>query len=303
MKVLVTGASGFLGKECVKQFLDAGDQVITTDKIGNVDIVGDLSDHNFVANLPNVDVVINCAAVQYVTKNIPFFNRNQFFEKNNVLAAANVSHRYGDGKCHFVHVGTSMMYKQGGHQDYTTDSPMLGDGVYSESKLRAQVYINTIPNVATVIPCIIGGEGREGLFRGFINSIKKFRLVVFPGKGEHKINMIHVSDVASLILKVSKVRASGFFNAAAHEPLSIRQWVDEICDELAVSQVTQIPVPLLPVKILVWLSRYRILAREQLLMLEMPHVLCIKESLAIGWTPRFTNAQIARDIAKYIDKQ
>lgn len=302
MRVLITGAAGFLGKHCVKQFVNQAYVVVTTDKIGDVDLQGDLTNPEFTASLPDVDVVVNCAAVQYVTKDIPFIFRKRFFDKNNIEASRNLSQRYRYSQVHFIHVGTSMMYKQTGQDRYDTASAMSGEGVYSLSKIAAQEFINTLPKAATVIPCIIGGEGREGLFTSFVSLMKKYGLVIFPGKGTHPVSMVHVEDVASLIVLIANTGAVGFFNAAAPEPLSICQWIDEIKDELGIKRVSKIPLPLLPIKLLSRLCGYRLLAKEQLLMLEAPHVLSIDESLAIGWQPKYNNSKIVRDIAIYIDR-
>ena len=302
MQVLITGAAGFLGRECMKQFKDKGYQVISTDKAGIVDLIGDLADKTFVETLPDVPVVVNCAAVQYVSKDLPLLYRQRFFKKNNIDTARNLSERYKSASTHFIHVGTSMMYKQTGQAYYDSHSEKSGSGVYSLSKLQAQTFIDQIPNAATVIPCIIGGEGREGLFRGFVNLMKKYGIVIFPGRGDHKIHMVHVVDVASLIIQIASVHACGFYNAAAPEPLSIRQWIAEIKDELGIKRVIPIAIPLLPVKWLSQLLAYRLLASEQLLMLKLPHVLTIDESLAIGWQPQFSNAKIARDIAAHINR-
>src|SRR3990167_7304049 len=106
MRVLITGAAGFLGKECVRQFSERAHQVITTDRAGPVDLPGDLADAAFAASLPDVDAVVNCAAVQYVTKDLPFFFREAFFQRNNVLAAKNLCARYRNGATHFVQVGS-----------------------------------------------------------------------------------------------------------------------------------------------------------------------------------------------------
>ncbi len=295
-KVLITGAAGFLGSECVKRFREAGYDVISTDKNGNVDIVGDLSDGLFVASLPTADIFVNCAAVQYVTKDMPLFFRKKFFEKNNIIVAENLS-KHLSSETHLIHVGTSMMYIQDGSEHIEHVSKMLGDGVYSHSKYLAQQSINLVKGSATVIPCIIGGKGREGLFRPFVKMLNTFGCVVFPGDGDHPIHMVHVYDVANLILKIAETQSSGFFNAASPNPLSIRGWVQEIVIALGLFNVKVITLPLPPFFFLSKLFGYRLLAREQLLMLQNKHVLSTERALSIGWKPLYNNAQIAKDIA------
>jgi nucleoside-diphosphate-sugar epimerase len=194
-----------------------------------------------------------------------------------------------------------MMYEQNGSAIYRTDSSMAGQGVYSRSKLAAQAYVNSLPNPkATIIPCIIGGVGREGLFRPLVTMIKKRGVAVFPGTGRHRIGMVHVEDVASLIGRVVDGRLSGLFNAAAPDPLSIEEWIDEIGTELALARIRRFRLPLTPIHAFSAFTGFRVLAREQLLMLAQPHVLGIEESLETGWQPRYSNAQIVRDIARHI---
>jgi len=303
MNVLILGAAGFLGKRCVAQFQAKNYEVMTSDNHGLVDFIGDLSSEDFAMTLPDADVIVNCAAVQYVSTDIPLIFRNDYFYKNNVLTAKNLYERYRNANSRFVHVGTSMMYRQDGSQIYSIQSAMSGDGVYSQSKMQAQFFINQLPNVATVIPCIIGGEGREGLFNNFVKMIKKKNSVIFPGKGNHQISMVHVDDVASLIMLLAEKSVGGFYNAAAPDPLSISNWIDEITAELEIGsgKVRKISLPLAPIQLLSAIFGYRLLAKEQLLMLKMPHVLSIKESLELGWRPAFTNANIVRDIARHIN--
>lgn len=301
MKILITGANGFLGKEAVKKLTCQDNIILTTDMHGDMDLVGDLSDINFVNNLPEVDVVVHCAAVQYVSKNLPLLFRKKYFYENNVVATKNLCNKYKASNPHFINVATSMMYKQTGDHAYTTSSAMLGEGVYSKSKLASIKYVNEMPNkTANIIPCIIGGEGREGLFIGFVKMLQKYRVVVFPGKGNHKIHMVHVSDVANLIKIVIEKQAIGNFNAAAPEPLSIQEWITEITGELSISKYMVIKLPLYLISTISYITRHRVIAREQLIMLEKEHVLCINDSLALGWTPQFNNAQIVRDISRHI---
>lgn len=303
MKILITGAAGFLGQECVKQFAANGHQIITTDRKGRVDLLGDLADALFTNTLPAVDAVVHAAAVQYVSQDLPLLNRKAYFHRNNILATQAICTRYTGQPTHFVHIATSMMYDQTGLEVYRTTSSLKGQGVYSRSKLQSQLFVDQLPNpIATVIPCIIGGRGREGLFRSFISMMKRYGVVVFPGSGKHLTHMVHVKDVAGLILQIVESQAVGRFNAAAPQPLSINQWIDEIEDELKFNNIKRLHLPLFPIQLLSSLFGYRLLAREQLLMLGQQHVLSIDESLGIGWKPHYTNAQIVREIAQYISE-
>ena len=300
--VLVTGAAGFLGWRGVPALKRRGWRVVTTDRDGDVDHRGDLAEAAFVGSLPDVDAVVHAAAVQYVTPRLPLFARRSFFERNNVIATRLLAQRYaGNAGLHFVNIGTSMMYRQCHAARYAPDSELQGQGVYSHSKLAAQREVErAFAHWATVVPCIIGGPGREGLFRGFVQSIQRSALVLYPGRGEHPIAMVHVDDVAELVATVIERGARGLFNASAHEALSIAQWATHIAEELDTPAPRHVRLPLALLAALAAASGWRLLAREQVLMLGQPHVLDIADSLALGWRPQHDATRIVRDIARHI---
>ena len=301
MKILLTGAAGFLGSVCKRALIQSGHEVVTTDRHGAVSLRGDLARRDFAQTLPAVDWVVHAAAVQYVSDDLPLMGRRRYFERNNVVATVNLCNRYHGTGCRFLYIGTSMIYRQGQSSAIATRSPMEGQGVYSVSKLTAQRIVESkFLRWATVIPCIIGGPGRGGLFNGFVRSIMQRRVVLIPGAGTHPIHLIHVNDVASLVALVIAANGHGYFNAAAPRPLSIVQWADEIASELGCGLVRVRHVPLGPVTLLARLSGYTLLAREQVLMLTYPHVLDTSESLALGWAPSHDNARIVRDTARDI---
>ncbi len=298
MKVLVTGASGFLGTECVRQLRSAQHDVITTDRRGAPDVLADLADPAAVRRLPDVDAVVHSAAVQYVSDDLPLVRRAVWFRRNNVIATTNLTARYAGTGTHFVNVGTSMMYAQTGQAVYGVDSPWRPQGVYTASKIEAERAVESMPDpTACVIPCIIAGEGRGGLFASLVGGMRRWNLAAWPGRGRHKVHLVHVRDAASLIAAVLARRATGRFNAASPDPLSIVEWVDEIASALRLERVRRLPLPLAPLSAAATLSGYRLFAREQLLMLERPHTLAVEESLALGWRPRYTNAQAVRETA------
>jgi len=299
VKVVVTGAAGFLGRECLRQLRAEGIATVSTDRRGEVDHRGDLADPVFCESLPDADAVMHCAAVQYVSPDLPILARERYFERNNVAATASLALRYSGTPAHFVYVGSSMMYEVTGAPSYSTSSPMRGQGVYSGSKIAGWERVAALPNrTALMVPCIIAGPGRGGLFGPFARSISRFGMVVFPGEGSHPTHMVHVEDAASLLVRIVAREASGIFNAAGPEPLSIAQWADAIGEELGVRRVRRLRLPLGPVEWLSSASGYRLLAAEQLLLLRHGQVLGVEESLALGWRPRRTNAQIVRETAR-----
>ena len=298
-KILITGSTGFLGSNLSEHLTKNSKyySVIGLDKNGPAEIVGDLCDENFVDKLDDYDFVIHCAAVQYVTKKKPIFFRKKYFYDNNVRATENLINRYKNTKTFFVHIGTSMQYHQNGSKIYKPSSIMNSQGIYSWSKLEAQKIVDKANlKSATVIPCIIGGPGREGLFKGFVNSVSKWGIGVIPGKGNFNISIVHVEDVVRLIALVVKKQEIGYFNAASTDCYSIIDWVKFIQLTLKIKSIKYFNIPFLILQILSKISFFRILAKEQLIMLSMPHVLDIESSRNIGWNPQKNTKGIIRDI-------
>jgi nucleoside-diphosphate-sugar epimerase len=176
---------------------------------------------------------------------------------------------------------------------------MRPQGPYSASKLAAFEHVKAMPNRwAAVLPCIIAGPGRGSLFRPFVRSIARFGAAVVPGRGEHPVHLVHVEDVASLILSVVAAGATGVFNAASPAPLSIAEWADAIADELGVPRVRRIRLPLAPIRLASAVAGNRLLAAEQLLVLRYPHVVDVAASLLLGWRPRWDNRRILRETVR-----
>jgi nucleoside-diphosphate-sugar epimerase len=299
VKILITGAAGFVGSECMHCLRRAGHELITTDKIGSTDLSGDLTDVTFVKSLPDVSAVLHCAGVQYFSAGLPLLARRDCFYRNNTLATKNLTARYAGTDTHFVYVSTSMIYDQNNNGSFSISSPKKANGIYTASKIAAQTLVEQMGNPFTVIvPCIIAGSGRGGLFASLIRSMKRFGIAAVPGKGTNAIHLVHVEDVASLISLVLEKHATGYFHAADPEPMSIQNWIDEIQAELQLPRVRRLSVPLRAVEVFSVLFGYIPLAREQLLLLRYPHVLQIEESCRLGWKPHWNNAQTIRETAR-----
>ena len=304
MRILILGANGFLGKAIQNSLRFQDTDFLTSDKHGECDYLGDLSNKNFVMNLPDIDVLINCAAVQYVTSNKPFFVKKDFFYKNNVISLKNLYSRYSEySEIHFIHIGTSMMYEQNFSDKYFPNSKLKASGIYSETKVSGQKIVSKFKKSTTIVPCIIAGEGRGGLFKSFVLSMRFLRFSILIGSGKYKISIVHVNDVASLVLSVIKNPYYGIFNVAANDSMTIEDWIEIISNELGIKKFIVIKAPLNIVKFLSKITNYNLLAKEQLLMLEMPHVLDIEASKKIGWNPKYSSEDIIRETARFYNKK
>jgi nucleoside-diphosphate-sugar epimerase len=302
-RVLVTGAAGFLGGCCAVVLRRAGHDVVTTDRRGDVAFPGDLADAAFARSLPDVDAVVHAAGVQYVSPDLPIWRRQSWFHRNNVVATRRLVDRYRDAGVHFVYVSTSMIYAQNGGP-CGSGTPREAQGPYSASKLAAESYVRAhVPRSTTIVPCIIAGDGRGGLFVPFIRAMRRLGLAVVPGSGRNKVNLVHVEDVADLIALVVAQGAVGTFNAGGADAVSLLDWVDEIERALDLPAVRRLTVPY---RLLHGVSAslgYRPLAQEQVKMLQHDHVLSLVESGALGWAPRWTNREIVRDTARALVRQ
>lgn len=305
MKVLLTGGAGFLAGAVARVLGARGHELVTVDRRGSVDMVMDLADPAAVGRLPEVDSVIHCAAVQYVAADeLPLLGRRDYFFRNNTEVTRLLTERYAGADTHFLNISTSMVYHQSGRKEYGVDSPCLPQGHYSRSKVLAQEYVDAMPNpTATVIPCIIAGEGRGGLFESLLKSIARWKAVVIPGRGDHPIHVVHVEDCASLVALVAEKRLEGRYNAASRDPLSIDRWIAEIEDECGLPPTRRIRLPLGPIALINSLLGEIPIPRERLLMLKYPHVLSVHESLAAGWEPQWTNARIVRQTTKALARK
>jgi len=293
-KILVTGANGLVGST-LKRLLDNKWEILTTDLIGDVDFRGDLKDRDFVNSLPEVDCIINCAAVQYLTPNIPFFKRRKYFYDNNVLAIKNLNKKYGNSIKFFIQFGSSMMYKKKLDGQYNAINDYASNGVYSDSKCQAYKESKKLKcPFAFIIPSIIAGSGRKGFFSIVVKMINHFRIVIMPGACSHATGVVHVDDVCNLVMKVLAARAEGIFNADSGERASISEWVDLISKKLN-KKAFKIKIPLILFKCIGFLSSYRFIAKEQLMILEYPQYLDLRESQAIGWQPAKSIEKILAD--------
>lgn len=236
MRILVTGAAGFIGSNYVLTRLEnyPGDTIVSLDKLtyaGNLKnlasviddprhqfVKGDIADSGLVENIfaDRLDVVINFAAESHVDRSIDkpdIFLRTNIFGAFTLLEAAR---RHGVGM--FVQVSTDEVYGSLGLHDpsFTENTPVDPSSPYSASKASADFlalsYQRTygMPVIVTRCSNNYGPyQFPEKLIPLFISNLLKDQEVPIYGAGENVRDWIHVRDHCAAINAVLEKGTSG----------------------------------------------------------------------------------------------
>jgi dihydroflavonol-4-reductase len=210
--VLVTGASGFLGRPLVRALLEAGREVValSRDPAALTDlrhpslriVPGDLRDpDSYSPRLAAGGSVFHLAAV----RNHPRV-RVREMEEVNVRATAELARRSLEaGVGRFVHVSTLL-----------SESTTVPLGAYAESKARAAQEVRRLAAAGlpavTVCPAIVFGPDHPSHPNRITSEIRRLlrqRVVLVLAGGRQARNLVHVDDVVRGLLAAEQRGAVG----------------------------------------------------------------------------------------------
>jgi nucleoside-diphosphate-sugar epimerase len=244
MKVLVTGATGFLGRAIVEELLQNDFEVYSTGKIPQTDLANyfpaDLTDAESFSKLEKigrVDAFIHSAGLAHQFKVIAA----EKFRKINVEGtrnAANLAARLEASK--FILISSVAVYgkaKQTPKVEFQEDLPCQPEGLYAESKLEAEkvaaeICAKNSIDLTILRPCAIIGENDRGNVARLIRAIDKRRFV-WLGSGVNSKSLVYKTDVARACLRFvenfrkTKSNKTSIYNVVA-APVSMREIVWEI---------------------------------------------------------------------------
>lgn len=248
MKVLVTGAKGFLGRAIVEELLQNEFEVLTTAKSASAN---DLPDYyqaditeaeslNVLENIGEIDAIIHAAGLAHQFKEIG----GEKFWKINVEGTGNVAALAARLKVKkFILISSVAVYGEAKRTEtgFEEDSDCQPDGFYAESKLEAEkaaieVFSKNPSDLIILRPSTIVGENDQGNVARLIRAIDRRRFI-WLGKGENLKSLVYKTDVARAC--ACFLGNSGFpgnnktniYNVTA-EPLSMREIVLEIAKAL-----------------------------------------------------------------------
>lgn len=259
MKVLVTGATGFVGGHLVKRLINDGYSVRALVRKGRdirgfdgrVEIsYGDITESDSLDNaVRNVDVVYHLAAM-VKEAGVP----DSLFWKVNVEGTRNlleVSHRLGIKR--FIHVSTCGVHGDIKNPPASEDSPFNPEDIYQKTKIESEKIAfgfkeKGLP-VVIIRPTGIYGPGDARLFKLF--KLIKGRKFFMVGDGKTFFHPVHIDDlIDSLLLAGNVPEAEGeAFIIGGERYLTLEELTRIIARTLGVS-LWRIHLPVFPVRAL-----------------------------------------------------
>lgn len=242
MKVLVTGASGFVGSHVARAAAAGGDAVRCLVRAGSDraplrDLaaelaVGDLADRaSLAAATAGVDAVVHCAATTSETApDLAASRRTNVLGTRHLLEAAAA---HGAPRVVFIS---------------SQSATPRNTGAYGMTKLEAEqvVAASGLP-WTTLRPSTVYGPGARGLFAKIARLVETLPLVPMVGDGRQRFRPIHVDDLAAAVLACLRtpVTIGRTYDLGGLDGVSFAAFIDGVGDLLGRRRAKlRLPIPL-----------------------------------------------------------
>jgi nucleoside-diphosphate-sugar epimerase len=254
MNILITGATGFIGKNLVEELSkDKNNNIFCIvrseqkakliEKYGVKFIYANISNFEDLKNkIPEkIDLIFHCAG--YVSNK----DKEQLY-KVNVLGTENVCRLAQELKIKKLIYTSSVAVVSGNDKEFLTeDMPYKSNNAYGESKIEAEKivleYRDKGLKSVIVRPCMVYGSDEPHALKIFLFAIKHRIYPVLSG-GRFKFHLVYVKNVVDfMIYSIDKKQCEhGTFFAVDKEVLTLREVVDIFAHALGVKPPFNIPV-------------------------------------------------------------
>ncbi len=197
-KILITGASGFIGRELVKK-IPKSDVILDSNEFEHID----LQNKEEVMSLDSADLVIHLGG-KTPRKELGW---SEYF-KSNILGTLNILEYCVQKKIKKLIYVSTYVYGKPQYLPIDENHPINPHNAYTESKYRGERWCEFYCkkydlNLITLRPFNIFGESmREGfLLTNLINSVKTDKKITVVNKNS-KRDFLYVDDFVDLILKI-----------------------------------------------------------------------------------------------------
>ena len=239
MRVLITGAAGFLGRHVTEHFLSLGHDVTTFDQAetGDVrvrEVVGDLRDLDTVRSAAkSTDVICHIGAIGdvYLAGEQP-----TLAAEVNGAGSANIAMAAAEQGSRVVYASTWEVYGEPEYQPLDEAHPTNPDHPYNITKLTGEALLlaadrlQDVPVTALRLGTAYGSGLRpNSVFRIFIDRAKRGEPITIQGDGSQFRQFTHASDISrGFELAAEAGLRETVLNLVAPEQTSIRTLAETI---------------------------------------------------------------------------
>lgn len=253
MKVLITGASGFIGRSLSKQLSNDGFHVVKayrniSSKLVDGVVVGEINKYTDWNNCLNVDVIVHLAALAHIKGKNASTIEESFIEVN-VRATVNLaSQAIEKGIKRFIYISSIGVNGTSSKQPFTENDTPNPTTPYAQSKYeaeRALIELCESADMELVIirPPLVYGAGAKGSFASLSKLIQKIPLLPFRSTRNKKdfISINNLTDFISYCVSQPKA-ANETFLISDRYTVSLGQFLKEMSVGLD-KKIILIPFP------------------------------------------------------------
>lgn len=233
MKIVLTGARGFIGSYFQKQYA----QKYTIQPFSF------LNDDLKTLHVKDVDVVIHLSALVHQMNGAS----DEAYEKINVEQTLQLARKAKEnGVKHFIFMSTVKVYGEENTIAYTEISLCYPKDMYGKTKLKAEQELQKLENndfrISIIRTPIVYGAGVKANMQNLMKLIDKVILLPF-GHIYNKRSFVYIGNLTALIDTIIEQGKSGIFLAGDDEALSTTELVQLIA-QAKMRRIFLIKIPL-----------------------------------------------------------
>jgi UDP-glucose 4-epimerase len=239
MNILVTGASGFIGKVLAENLKRNNHSVITIDKQKDSDLVCDISNYNLlresVDSIENIDIIYHLAAQPFGKGGEEEPEIDVDWNAKGTLNVCRIASQLGVKR--FIYTSTVAVYGNNNFAKETDVPNPLSN--YAVSKLTGEFYVKKFSNEFGFDYNILRlwntyGHGQDikneykGVVFAFANQILRDNYIKVTGSLERYRDIIYVDDVVSALIHCLNLSGSDTFNVCTSKKITIKELIETL---------------------------------------------------------------------------